>query len=210
MALDEATLRTKIRYLLKESAEGYFFDAEINGWIADASTDISAKTLCYETISDLTPVAGTLEYPEPTGCLKISAVHYDNKPLTKIHPKALGIASNRAAGPPEQYYYFAKKIGIWPLADVAVVARAVKPRVFHAAVTATVANIPEQYGPMVELYALVRAKIKEEKTAQASMLYQMYLSSLMFHRQDLTEQTVDAKSEFKIPDYNEIVQPAKE
>jgi hypothetical protein len=208
MALSAATLATNIRYLLKEATASYFSDAEITAWIADASTDISAKTLCYEAAGEITLVAGTLEYAEPTGCLKIASVHYDNKPLTKIHPKALGVATNRAAGKPEHYYHFAKKIGFWPLADDG--AAAAKPRVLHAALTATVANIPEQYGPMVELYALVRAKIKEEKTAQASMIYQMYLSSLMFHRQDLTEQTVDAKSEFKIPDYNEIVQPAKE
>lgn len=207
MALVEATLRTTIRYLLKESAAAYFADAEINGWIADAATDISAKTLCYETIAPVTLVAGTLEYAEPAGCLKVAAVHYNNKPLVKIHPKALGVQTNRLAGPPEQYYYYAKKLGFWPLADAAAIA--VTPRVFHAAVTATIGNIPDQYGPLAVLYALSQAKLKEEKAAQASLIYQMYLSSLLFHRQDLTEQTVDAKAEQKIPDYNEIVQPGK-
>jgi hypothetical protein len=208
MALAEATLRTNIRYLLKESTAGYFADVELNAWIADAATDISAKTLCFETGADVTLVAGTLEYSEPTGCLKVAAVHFNNKSLTKIHPKALGIATNRTSGPPEQYYSFGRKLGFWPMADPGSIAT--KPRVFHAAVTAIIANIPDQYGPMAELYALVRAKIKEEKFAQASLLYQMYLSSLLFHRQDLTEQAVDAKSEFKIPDYNEIVQPGKD
>jgi len=208
MALVAATLLTNIRYLLKEATAAYFLDAEITAWIADAATDISAKTLCYETVSEITLVAGTLEYSEPAGCLKISAIHYNNKPLTKIHPKMLGLTTNREAGNPEQYYYFAKKIGIWPLAADGSIA--IKPRVFHAAVTSTIANIPDQYGSAATLFALVNAKIKEEKFAQASMLYQMYLSSLLFHRQDLIEQTVDAKSEFKIPDYNEIVQPGKE
>ena len=208
MALVEATLRTNIRYLLKESTAAYFADAEINAWIADAATDISAKTLCYETIAEITLTAGTLEYAEPAGCLKLTAVHFDNKPLVKIHPKALGVATNRVAGSPEQYYYFAKKLGFWPLADAAAAAR--KPRVFHAALTAVIANIPDQYGPLAVLYALAQAKLKEEKAAQASLIYQMYLSGLLFHRQDLTEQAVDAKSEQRIPDFNEIVQPGKE
>lgn len=208
MALVEATLHGTIRYLLKEATAAYFADAEINGWIADAATDISAKTLCYETISEITLVSGTLEYAEPAGCLKVAAVHYNNKPLVKIHPKALGVQTNRTAGVPEQYYYFAKKLGFWPLADTA--AAATKPRVFHAAVTAVIANIPDQYGPLAVLYALSQAKLKEEKAAQASFIYQMYLSGLLFHRQDLVEQTVDAKSEQRIPDYNEIVQPGKE
>lgn len=207
MALSEATQRTNIRYLLKEASAGYFTDAELNAWIADSATDISAKTLCYETISTITLVAGTLEYSEPTGCLKVAAVHYNNKPLVKIHPKALGFATHRTAGPPEQYYYFAKKLGFWPLADAGAVS--VTPRVFHAAVTSTIANIPDQYGPFSLLYCLVQAKIKEEKTSQASLLYQIYLSALLYHRQDLVEQVVDAKNELKIPDFNEIVQPEK-
>jgi hypothetical protein len=207
MALSEATQRTNLRYLLKEASAGFFTDAEINAWIADSATDISAKTLCYETITAITLVASTLEYTEPTGCLKVSAVHYNNKPLVKIHPKALGRETSRVAGPPEQYYYFAKKIGFWPLADAA--AAGITPRVFHAAVTAAIANIPDQYGPLSLLYCLVQAKIKEEKTSQASLLYQMYLSAALYHRQDLVEQVVDAKSELKIPDYNEIVQQGK-
>lgn len=208
MALAEATERTHIRYLLKESAEGFFLDAEINAWIAGAAMDISAKTLCYETIAEITLVGGTLEYAEPAGCLKVIAAHYDNRPLTKIHPKALGFGTSRTGGQPEQYYYFAKKLGFWPLADTNAAAK--QPRVFHAAATAVIANIPDQYGIYCELYALVMAKIKEEKLAQANALYQMYLSGLLFHRQDVVEQQIDAKSELKIPDFNEIVQPGKE
>lgn len=208
MALVEATLRTNIRYLLKESAAGYFADAEINAWIADAAADISAKTLCYEVVGEITLAAGTLEYTEPTGCLKVASVHYNNKPLTKIHPKALGVATNRTSGPPEQYYYFARKLGIWPLADAGSIS--VKPRVLHAAITATIANIPDQYGIFAVLFGVMMGKIKEEKFSQATHLYQMYLSGLLFHRQDLVEQAPDAKSEFKIPDFNEIVQPGKE
>jgi hypothetical protein len=207
MALSEATQRTNLRYLLKEASAGYFTDAELNAWIADSATDISTKTLCYETISEITLVASTLEYTEPTGCLKVAAIHYNNKPLMKIHPKMLGVATNRTGGVPEQYYTFAKKIGIWPLADAA--AATTKARVFHAAVTAAIASIPDQYGPLSIVYCLVNAKIKEEKTAQASLLYQIYLSAALYHRQDLVEQIVDAKNELKIPDFNEIVQPGK-
>jgi len=209
MALSESTMITAIRYLLNESTAAFFSDAEIRVWIAQAAGDISSKTLCYETTAgSLTLAADQIEYAAPTGLLKPKALTYKSKGLTRILPHQIGHLTHRESGAPEQYYFLANMIGLWPKPDASIAAETVS--VYGAVFTTDIADIPEWYEIPACWFGVVQGLLKDKRYAQAGQLYQMYLNSLSFGRQDLTDQPPDVRADFKQPDFNEILQPGKE
>jgi hypothetical protein len=209
MALAESTMIAAIRYLLNESTASFFSDAEIRVWIAQAAGDISSKTLCYETTAgDITLVADQLEYDAPAGLLKPRALTYQKKGLIRILPHQIGHLTHRTSGPPEEYYFLANKIGLWPLPDASIATQTVS--VYGAVFTKAIANIPEWYEVPANWYGVMQGLLKDKRYAQAGQLYQMYLNSLAYGRQDLTDQAPDVRADFKQPDFNEILQPGKE
>lgn len=71
--LDAAYIRATVRALLNEYSSVQWTDDQLNKWIQEAAIDISTKTLGYETSDFVFTAANTLEYDEPTGCIKVHA-----------------------------------------------------------------------------------------------------------------------------------------
>ena len=69
--MTKAEIHIEIRVLLNEAIENFFLDSEIDNWIDQAAIDISIKTGCYEQTHEFETVDTTIEYDEPTGCIKI-------------------------------------------------------------------------------------------------------------------------------------------
>ena len=199
MSLTKPQILTEIRALLNEPTAVFWTDTEINNWIDQAALDISAKTLCYETTSDITLATDTISYAEPAGCLKVHAILYENKPLTKADAKKIGTAAARDAGEPEYWFHYAKKIWLWPVPDSSRTDK--KATCLLHASTNDITLIKDEYQPFAILFGLSKGLLKDRKYTQSAHVYQMYLNSLGFHRQDLQMKPADAKDQYEIPDY---------
>ena len=198
MAMTKANIHTEIRVLLNEVATGFFLDTQIDNWIDQAAIDISSKALCYEASGEITLVQGQLDYAVPTDCIKVVACQFANKGLMRIYPWQIGHISDTIAGPPQFYYDFATKIGIWPLCDTA--SNGKKVTVLFSKKTDDITKIVDQYQPYGILYGLYRGLIKDSKYGNANNILTRYLNNLLFHRQDLQEREVDSWEMMKIPD----------
>jgi len=69
--LDAAYILAAVRVLLNEYSSVKWTDNHLNKWVQEAAMDISIKTLGYEDSDDITTAANTLEYSEPSGCIKV-------------------------------------------------------------------------------------------------------------------------------------------
>ena len=69
--LDAAYILAAVRSLLAEYSSIKWTDDHINKWVQEAAIDISMKTLGYEDTDSITTAANTLEYTDPSGCIKV-------------------------------------------------------------------------------------------------------------------------------------------
>jgi hypothetical protein len=196
LSLTLAQVKTEIRVLLNEATAGFFTDAEIENWIKQATIDVTSNSHCYEGTVPLTLIAGTVEITKPAGCLAVETIMHDGRGLVKIHPRQLGHID--ATGRPKYWYYFAGRIGIFPAPDA--VAAAKSTNAYIAMETDDVTLIASVYQLDVITLATQKGKLKDQKYSQAAALLQMYQNSVLFHRQDLQVQRVDAKEILKVPE----------
>jgi len=196
----KANILTEVRNILGEPSAVFWSDNEINEWIDQAAVDISSKAMCVEASGTLTLASGTLEYTEPTDCIKVYAVLVSNRGLLKIHPRQLGNATETSSGTPNYFYHFNGKIGVYPVPSAAGSAT-----VLYSKETDDITDVPDEYQPYAILFAAAKAKIKDQKFDQANTLMVQYLNSLIFHRQDLYERGVDSKDMLRIPDRTVVV-----
>lgn len=202
--LDETEIKQQVRTLLNETTAAYWTDEEITNWIKEAVIDITTKTMCYEQITQITLVTNTMTYTEPTDCIKVYAAIYDiastNLGLMKIHPREVAHRLESDNGPPNSFFHFAEKIGVYPLPSSAENGK--KVDVYHSIVVSTIANLPKAYQRFCIPFVVAMAKFKERKNAEAHQFYMAYLHSLSFHRADLYERGADSLDMFKMPDTN--------
>jgi hypothetical protein len=72
--LDAAYLLSTIRALLNEISPDHWTDDQINKWVQEAAMDISIKTMGYESKGEISTIVDTLEYDEPSNCIKAHSV----------------------------------------------------------------------------------------------------------------------------------------
>lgn len=218
---DAAEALTQVRALIGEPTAGFWSDEEIDNWVIEGSVDIRTKTLCQEHKNTFTLVEDQLEYvdfvaaPTTDGIAQVLKVYSciaddEQTPpvfrgLQRIHPRMINHMPHNTKGAPYYYYHFAKKIGIWPLPD-STWAAYTDPILVYCSImyipTAdeAIADIPDHYQQFAILYAAAMARFKERKNVEAMALYTKYINSLNFHRADLYERGVDAKSDMQPPD----------
>jgi len=201
MALTKANIHTEIRTLFNEAAAGFFDNTDVDNWIDQAAIDISSKSLCCEDSSqELTLVEGTLEYDRPTGIIKVISCRFENKGLMKINPWQIGHLGSTTSGPPQFYYEFAKKIGIYPVCDADSATKKVPVLGAKEVDSIVDASFPDEYQPYAILYGLYRGLLKDKMYANANNVLSMYLNNLLFHRQDLQERGEDSRDMMKLAD----------
>lgn len=206
--------RTQVRALIGEPTAKFWTDEEINNWVIEASADISTKTLCYEHRNSVTLVASQLEYvnfisaPTTNGIAQVVKIYgciYDDESnvyrgLQKIHPRMINHMPHNTAGPSYYYYHFAGKIGIWPLPTATEAALTDPILVYCSLVADAITDLPDHYQQFAIIYAAAMARFKERKNLEGMALYTQYINSMNFHRADIYERGVDAKSDFQMPD----------
>ena len=199
MALDSLTnMVTEARALLREPTEDLFSDVEIKNWLRQGALFISAKGLCVETSGSITLVENQLEYSKPTECVKVQACFFSNKALTKVRPVALGKITGDTTGTPRYYYFFAGKLGFYPLANAAASGSDVTVLFNRASTGVLLASV--EWRELIVKFAAYKGKKKEGKFSQAAQFYQEIINEMTFMRQDLMIPDVDSKDEQTIPD----------
>lgn len=195
----------EVQTLMNDAAGAVFTDALVTTWLKEGSFDITTKSLCCESKSNTTAlVDGEIEYDTPSGCRKIYSAYIHQgsdaapKGLVKINPAAAFRLTQVQSCEPEYWYEFANKICLVPIFAADGVRNTLG--LYYSQVTDDVTLIPDIYQPLAILYAAHKAKLMHRKPGQAAQIYQQYMNSLMFHRQDLYVRIPDALDDFKLPD----------
>lgn len=199
----------EVQSLMNDHAGAIITDALVTVWLKQGVTDITTKSLCYESKENTTAlVDGQIEYDAPSGCIKIynayihQGLDVSPKGLVKINPKAVFHLTRVESGEPEYWYEFAGEVGLYPIFATGGARNTLG--LHYSKVTDDVTLIPDLYQPLAILYATHKAKLKDRKPGQAAQIYQQYLNSVMFHRQDLYERVPDALDDFKLPDRTRV------
>lgn len=194
-----------VRSIIKEPTAIIWTDTQLENLIKEGCVDICAKTLCYETITDVALYDNIIEYLQPSNCIKVrGCTFYDSiavtyRGLQKIHPKQISHLGH-TAGDPYFWYHFGGRIGILPVPDNVEAAGADKVYVYHSATTETITNLPGKYREFAVNYAAAMALLKRRKNQAAISLYTVYLSNVKFARMDLARMEIDSEDMFRTPD----------
>lgn len=207
----------QVRAIVNELTESFWLDEEINNWVIEGVIDISSRGLAYEKRDSITLAANTLEYTDLVtgGASSIAQIvkvygcifddgSYGYKGLQKIHPRMIMHLPDKEPGDPAFFWHFASKIGIWPLTTTTIAASGVI-QVFFSEISYDITELPLPFQPLPVLYALVKAKIKDQKYASANQLFAMYLNALSFQRDDLLERGADSEDMMKPADRTQLV-----
>lgn len=209
---------TQVRALIGEPTASFWTDEELNNWVIEGAADISTKTLCFEKKDSIALVENQLEYTAfvTLGASKIAEVIkvysciYDDESnvyrgLQKIHPRMIQHLPQVTAGPSYYFYHFGGKIGIFPLPTATEEELTDPILVYCSMIADAITDLPDHYQQFAIIYAAAMAKFKERKNGEAMQLYQQYISSMNFHKIDLYERGVDAKSDMQQPDRTVLV-----
>ena len=199
MALTLATIRTRVRSLLNEASAGFFTDAEIDGWVADATLDVSAVAQSVERLTTISLAFNDRDYTLPTDSVAVKHVTRQDTGvgLGKITPTMGGHTSSATSGPtPIRWFEFNKTLYIEPIPDATSAGLVLD--VFYALSTSDVTLLPDADQILATKYAVYQGKLKDEKYAQASLLFADYMNGLAFRRQDIYERTPHRESDLKI------------
>lgn len=207
MALSLANAITQVRGFLNEDTASFWTDAEITYWIQEGCRDFSSKTLMVEGDGDITLVANQLSYDSTDAAFladviePYAAIYNDGstgyKGLLKVHPRKLGNL-NAATGAPRFYCLHNRKIYIWPLTTAAVVAAGGTVKILYAEETDDITEITDEYQHLPILYACAKAKMKDQKFAEAQALMGQYIMMANFERQDKHGREEDTYDMFKV------------
>jgi hypothetical protein len=202
-----ATLITEVRALINEPAAGFWTDSEITSWLQQGALDCSTKSGCTETMAGLVLSANVIEYPLPSvfdspaisidQFIKVYAAMLNQQALVRIHPRMFGHLAKVATTDPTQYWcQFGQRLFFFPVGSTAPGA----VRLFCEVATADPLELPIAWQPLTILYAASRAKLKDQRYAEAAALYTEYISTLVYQRRDLLERPPGSRTELMLPD----------
>lgn len=183
--LTENAIKSASRILLNEAIPAFWLEADFTTWCAIAAMDISSRTFCYEITSTFSFATDTQFYNIGVEYLRLLAVVNTTTGLglKKAAPQMQGIQTGVSAGPPEFYYDFASQIGVFPIPTVTENGQTI--RIFLAAPTSVITNIPDRFTLPATLLVTAQAKVKERQFGQAAQLLNFYNSLLGGDRSDV-------------------------
>ena len=192
----ESTARTQVRTILNEASASFWTDDQIDAFMEQATIDISARSLCYQSSDTFLLVTSQYEYTDFVtagaaavvdvtkvwGCFYVSP---DNEyiGLKRILVDQIADLPYMAAGPPKYYYQMADKIGILPLPTSAENGQSV--RIYYSKQTNAIADLPNTYQSLVIIYAASLCYKKEHRYPESTQLYNQYMEQLNALKQEL-------------------------
>jgi hypothetical protein len=183
--LTENGIRVAARLLLNESAEGFWLNTDFSTYCSVAAIDISSRTLCYEVTTTLSLATGTQFYPISQEYIRMMGVvnTTTGKALKRALPQMEGFQTAQKDGEPLYFYDFASQLGVFPIPPVAHNGNTV--RLFMAATTNLITNIPDRFTLPATLMVVAQAKIKERQFGQAAQFLNLYNVLLGGDRSDV-------------------------
>lgn len=199
MALTAVEIRTRVRSLLNELVAGFFTDAEIDEWIEDAALDISTVARCVEATTTVSLIFNDRDYALPVDSVQVLHVarQATGIGLAKITPSIAGHTSATTTDvAPLRWFEWNQLLYVEPIPDAAAAGLVLD--VFYAAATINVADLPDADQLLAVTYAAYRGKLKDEKFAQAALLFADYTNSLAFRRGDIYQRLPQREADLKV------------
>lgn len=208
MSLSLANAITEVRYVLNEPTAAFWSDAEITAWIKEGTRVFASKSLLVENTNIVDPMIVSTPYYDSAdesflgSVMEIySVIYFDGtstyKGLIKIHPKQIGNVALSTAGPPKYYCLFNRNLYIFPLASAAVAAAGTL-EILCSIETDDITIIQDEYQHLPIIYAIAKAKQKDEKFGDAATLLSQFFQEISFERQDKHNREVDLLEDFRI------------
>jgi hypothetical protein len=197
---DKPALRGQVRQLLNDGSPVFWTDTEIGDWIDQAVVDISTKGRCVEHVFVLPLQTASQAYPLTISqpyVIGIEAVTNadDGAALAQLRTRQFGHVSTGTDMRPSSYAFFANTLLFFPV-----------PKTPHTVFvwcwvwTTILELLPDGYENLVILYTLMKARLKEQRYAEAAQLNNMYLAELQFQRNDLQDREPDSKEKLRLAD----------
>jgi len=210
MAITLANAITQVRGVLNETSPQFWTDAEITYWLQEGTKIVASKTLMVEAEDDISPlVANQLSYTssDETWIANViepyAAIYNDGstnyKGLIKIHPRQLGNVKTFTSGAPKYYCLHNRNIYVWPVANATIVAAGAKITLLYATETDDITDLADEYQHLPIYYAIARAKLKDQKFAEATSMMSQFYNDLNFERTDKHVREVDSVGSFRVP-----------
>lgn len=207
MSYTIAQIITKVRELLNEELGAFWTDTELTGWIQEATIDLSSKLLCVADTGTITLVQDQYVYSSTDeswigSCLKPKSMWYDSSsgPISMQMIRIQQFGHTDAFDSEPKYYHYEnaqRRFYILPVPDSSVAGDTVS--VVNVYETDDATLLKDEYQPLVFLYVVYKAKLKERLYQEASYAYQQYALNLKFEKQDKYELGLEPTSEFIVP-----------
>jgi hypothetical protein len=209
MSLTLGDALTEVRDLLNESQASFWTDAELQNWIREGCRIFSSKSLMVEATDDMDPlIADQLSYSITDedwigNVLEIYAAIYYNgttqkyKGLIKQNPRQVGNVATFTAGSPKYYSLHNRRLYIYPITTDARVSAGDTITFLYAKETDDITELTDEYQHMPIVYASAKAKMKDQKFAEANMMMAQFYQELSFERQDKHGREEDSLDMFK-------------
>lgn len=191
MSYTLATAVTEVRHLLNESTASFWTDTQLQGWIQQATTDISCKTLCTTAEGTITLVQNQQKYTSADESwigdnLKVMVMWYNLGSSTygmqRTEPYRFGHLQVGGTDRPRYWFEDNRKIYLWPIPGSDE--NGVDITCIYSKITNDITELREEYQQLTFLYASAMAKARDRKFQEAALYQQMYLNALNFERQD--------------------------
>lgn len=216
MSFTLAQLETETRALLNEATPSFFGSLEIQSWLSQAAISISTMSHCVEVLSTVALAPSTIIYPAPGAftdpppgatarLIKVYAALLNNKALTRIHPRMLAHITDVSDDDPTKYWaLFGSNIFFYPVGS----AGSGTVQLLSSVVTADPLDLPDAWQLLCIPWAASRGKLKDNKFAEASVLYNEVMNAVTYQRRDLLERHPSSRAELTLPDTIALVSQA--
>ena len=209
MSLTLANSITQVRAALNEATATYWSDDEITFWIQEGCRVFSSKTLMMEDTQDIDPlVANQLRYTSGDQAWianilePYTAIYYNGsskyKGLIKIEPKQIGNLATFTSGEPKYYCMHDRSIYLFPLVSAAVVMANGVVTLLFSSVTSDITDITDEYQHLPIIYAVAKAKQKDQHFGESASLMSQFFQETNFERADKHTREKDNLEAFKV------------
>jgi hypothetical protein len=206
MAYTLAQLTTEVRNILNEDSAVFWSDAEIQGWIQQATIDISSKLLSAVTESTITLVQNQWIYSSTDAGWLATMLRVKEAYITDSSSNVYGmgrakikqvghIGTKQTAGIPKVFIEENRKLYIWPKPSATYAGDTIT--CVHAYETDDCTALHDEHQPYCILYAAAKAKFKDKMFQEAAAYMDQYQRALIFERQDKFQIPVDSTDSFK-------------
>ena len=211
MSYTAANAITETRYLINENNADFWSDTEIEGWIKEATIDVSCKLLSAEAEGTIDIVDNQWIYTSDDeswigDLLKIKGCYYEIVNTTtsalvsvaglqRVDMEKFGHLQVNS-GKPRYFMENNRSVYIYPIPTSTEEQYDIE--VLYAYETDDVTALRDEHQSLTFLYAASKAKMKDRLFEEANFYMSQYLNSISFERKDKYDFGVDPTSEFDL------------